>query len=80
MVNIMKLAKTLSRNEMKNIMAGSLQEPGLYDGGCPQGCSDFSGVCYQSCIDTFEPHQDIYAYCVNTCKKQVDFCFEGCQN
>lgn len=67
----MTFVKPLSRDEMKNVMAGNGNE-------CAIGCNNFGSDCYESCINTFEPHEDLRGYCVNTCKTQVDNCLELC--
>lgn len=67
----MDFVKELTRDEMKNVMAGAGND-------CGTACNNFGGDCYGSCFDAFQPHEDMWGYCVDTCNIQVDNCLTTC--
>ena len=66
----MSFAKTLNRDEMKNVMAGYAE--------CGIACNNFASDCIGGCENEFSPHQDMWTYCIDTCETQTDYCLQGC--
>lgn len=68
----MNFVKTLSRNEMKNIMGGLCCQ-------CYEDCNSAASSCLNDCaeIDGRGPNSG-YAECVNDCEEEGDACIEQC--
>lgn len=69
----MEYLQALSRDEMRNIMAG------VYCCDCLENCNNASGNCIEDCVEKYrgtDPHA--YGECINDCETVGDDCSEKC--